>query len=226
MKQAADLSREYLQKFLQFSGKSLGYSPIVLGGWAVFAFTKKEQSVDVDVLVKSQKAVEKLKPFFEENDFKLDESNPKAPAFEKMLEAPQVLGGIKIESIIFDVITLKEPNVLHENKRIGIPWKLSFQYNKIVSLGEAKMFVPSPELLLAYKAKAFLDRRYDKFKFLEHMAHKKVWIARKDFKIEKDKRDIKNLLATGKINPEKLEQILNKTGFKKLYDGALKDILK
>ena len=81
MKAITDLSREYLKDFLEFSEKNLGYSPIVLGGWAVFAFTHVEQSVDVDILVKSQKDVEKLKPFFEGAGFKLDNSNPREPSF-------------------------------------------------------------------------------------------------------------------------------------------------
>ncbi|MFH0714236.1 MAG: hypothetical protein V1847_00430 [Candidatus Diapherotrites archaeon] len=226
MNEAADLSRDYLKKFLKFAEPALGYFPVVLGGWAVFAFTHVEQSVDADVLLKSKKDIEKLKPFFEENGFEINDDNPDAISFEKSLEEPQELGGIKIESIIFDLITSKESNQLHENKMVEIPWKLAFQYNEKLSVDEQKMLVPSPELLLVYKVKAFMDRKYDKFKFLEHMAHKKVWASRKDFKIEKDKRDIKNLLATGKVNPEKLDQILKKTRFKEKYDDAIKEVLK
>ena len=49
-----DLSLEYLMKFLEFCKTNLDYSSIVLGGWAVYALTQNEMSVDVDILFKSK----------------------------------------------------------------------------------------------------------------------------------------------------------------------------
>lgn len=59
-----DQSKKYLEEFLPFAKKTLSYEPIILGGWAVYAYTKKQKSVDVDVLLKNKKDIELLKSFF------------------------------------------------------------------------------------------------------------------------------------------------------------------
>ncbi len=216
-----DLSKEYLKKFLVFAKPALGYGPIILGGWAVFALTNVEQSVDVDVLLKNKNDIAKITLFFESNGFKPLKDRTGEISFEKILTQPSQIGGIRIESMIFDILTKNEPNELHENKKTKIPWKLCFEYQANVKIDDLEMIIPSPELLLVYKVKALRDRTNDKYKFFHFMQHKKIWLARKDFKIEKDKRDIKNLISSGKTDFEKLNRILSKTKFQKLYEETI-----
>lgn len=221
-----DLSKEYLHKFLPFARQALGYEPIIVGGWAVYALTKAEQSVDVDVLLKSRKDIRKLEPFFEKHGFKKEKDFKGNTHFELLLEKPEEIGGIKIENLVFDIMTKNEKNTLQENKNIQVPWALAFDHNLAVDFEGTKILIPSPEVLIIYKATALSGRTFDKFRFLEHMRHKKAFAAKKDFKIEKDKRDIKNLVNTGKIDFDKLEKILKKTKFKEIYERTTEGLIK
>ena len=221
-----DLSKEYLHKFLTFARKALGYEPIIVGGWAVFALTKAEQSVDVDILLNSENDIPKLEPFFKKHCFKKEQDFKGNANFELLLEEPDEIGGIKIESLVFDIMTKNEKNKLHENENIQVPWALAFDHNISIDFEGKKIVIPSPEVLIIFKAKALCDRTFDKYKFLEHMRHKKAFAAKKDFKIEKDKRDIKSLVNTGKIDVEKLEKILKKIKFKEIYERTTEGLIK
>ncbi len=119
---------------------------------------------------------------------------------------------------------MNEPNKLHENNNIEIPWKLAYEYNIKSEVDGLKMLIPSLELLLVYKVKALRDRTFDLHKFVKFIKNKKVWTARKEFKIQKDKRDILNLIKTGKIDFDKLEEILQKTKFKNNYEETIEEL--
>ncbi|MFA6269192.1 MAG: hypothetical protein WC652_05220, partial [archaeon] len=77
-----DQSKKYLEEFLSFARKILPYEPVILGGWAVYAYTKKQKSVDVDVLFKTKKDIALLKPFFTERKFKQEEDRQGNVTFE------------------------------------------------------------------------------------------------------------------------------------------------
>jgi hypothetical protein len=221
-----ELSLDYLIKFLEFCKNKLNYNPIILGGWAVYVLTKKEMSVDVDVLLKSKEDIGKIKEFFDRDNFKIEIDRKGNITFEKILESHMMIDDVKINSIIFDIMLEKEENFLHENKNISIPWSLSFKYNKNIKYKEVDLKIPLPELLLIYKIKAYRDRTFDKFKFMEHMKHKKIWQTRKDFKINKDKRDILNLLELVKLDSEIINKILNKTSFRVKFNETFNEINK
>jgi len=208
-----DESQKYLKEFLQFTKNTLDYTPVILGGWAVYAYTKKQKSVDVDVLLKHKRDIIKLKPFFLERNFIYEEDRHGNVTFERETEKHDYKG-IILESIIFDLMLLDEPNNLHSNKNISVPWPLCYEFNQKVKHENQEMLAPTKELLLILKTKALLDRQYDKIKL--HNFANKQWLRRKDFKIDKDKQDIKDIIETG-INQEDLEKILDKTNFKKTF---------
>ncbi len=220
-----ELSLEYLLKFLEFAKEKLYYDPIVLGGWAVYALTKKEMSVDVDLLLKSRKDVGLVKPFFDKCGFKLELDKNENVTFEKTLEKPIEIDNIKMEYFIFDIIIKDEPNKLHEDKNVDVSWDLCFEYNKKIKYEGLEFVIPIPELLLIYKVKAYRDRNYDKHSMIDHFAGKKAWHARKDFKINKDKRDILNLINNQRINSNILDEILAKTSFKDYFNETIDAIV-
>jgi hypothetical protein len=183
-------------------------------------------SVDVDVLFKSKIDVNKVKLFFNNNGFKMEQDVKGNITFEKNLETLLEIDDIKIENIIFDIMIKDEQNILHENKNIEVPWDLCFNYNKQVKYDNIEFTIPLPELLLIYKVKAYRDRTYDKYSMYDHFAGKKIWHRRKDFKINKDKRDILNLLNAVKIDYIILNEILLKTEFKYYFDKSIDNLLK
>ncbi|MFA6420087.1 MAG: hypothetical protein WCW13_04760 [archaeon] len=217
-----DQSKKYLEEFLSFARKILPYEPVILGGWAVYAYTKKQKSVDVDVLFKTKKDIALLKPFFTERKFKQEEDRQGNVTFE-LETTKHEYKGITLESIIFDLMLVDEPNVLHSNKNISVPWELCYEFNEKAKLNGTEILAPTKELLVILKTKALLDREYDKYK-LKNFTNKQ-WLKRKDFKIEKDKQDIKDLFETT-INQTKLETILEKTNFKTQFQETIKTVIK
>ena len=217
-----DQSKIYLEDFLKCAKKTLSYEPVVLGGWAVFAFTKKQKSVDVDVLLKNREDIDLLKPFFVERKFVFEEDNKGNVTFELETQKHEYKG-ILLESIIFDLMLVDEPNVLHSNKNISVPWKLCYEFNEKVKLNGIEILAPAKELLVILKTKAFLDREYDKFK-LKSFTNKQ-WLKRKEFKIEKDKQDIKDLFEFG-VNQKRVEEILKKTNFTQQFYETIQGVVK
>jgi len=221
-----ELSLKYLMAFLEFCKINLNYSPVVLGGWAVYALTQKEMSVDIDILLKSKEDIKNIELFFKNNNFKLEKDRLGNITFEKDLETPLEIDEIKIENIIFDIIIQSEPNKLHENKSYNISWSLCFDYNKEIEYNGVKLLIPLPELLLIYKVKAYRDRIYDKYSMYDHFAGKKIWHKRKDFKINKDKRDIQSIVKNVTLNPELLDKLLLKTKFKDYFNMSIDELIK
>ena len=116
-----DASKEYLEEFISFARKNLPYEPVIVGGWAVYCFTKKQKSIDVDVLLKSGRDIELLKPFFSERKFSLHKDSDENITFE-LETAKYEYKGIAIESIIFSL-----PQMY---LRQGFPLEMSFSpYN-------------------------------------------------------------------------------------------------
>ncbi len=217
-----DQSKKYLEEFLPYLRQKLPYEPIILGGWAVYAFTKKQKSVDVDVLLKDKKDIELLKPFFTERKFKLEEDSQGNVTFELETQKHEYKG-ITLESIIFDLMLVTEPNTLHSNKNISVPWQLCYDFNEKAKLNGTEILAPTKELLIILKTKALLDREYDKYK-LKNFTNKQ-WLRRKEFKIEKDKQDIKDLFEVG-VNQTQIELILSKTNFQQHFYETIKTLIK
>ena len=217
-----DASKQYLEEFISYAKDKLPYEPVVLGGWAVYAYTKKQKSVDVDILLKTKKDIKTLKPFFIEKKFKYDEDSKGNVTFELETEKHEYKG-IVIENIIFDLMLQSEDNLLHSNKNISVPWTLCYEFNEQVRLNGIEILTPTKELLVILKTKALLDREYDKYKLKSFHRKDKQWINRKDFKIEKDKQDIKDLFEIT-IDQVKLEQIVTKTNFAERFYATIKTI--
>ncbi len=216
-----DQSKKYLEEFQEYVNKVLPYEPIILGGWAVYAFTKKQKSVDVDVLLKDKRDIELIKPFFLERKFVLEKDSQGNVTFELETQKHEYKG-ITLESIIFDIMLITEPNTLHSNKNISVPWQLCYEFNQKTKLNGIEILAPTKELLVILKTKALLDREYDKFKFKNFT--NKQWLRRKEFKIEKDKQDIKDLFEIG-INQKQIEEILRKTNFEQNFYETIKKLI-
>ena len=194
-----DYSEEYLEKFLNYCSLN-NVRPIIVGGWAVYAFTQREKSVDIDLVLEQKADLVKIEPFFVETGFKKVFDMKGEVSFEKTSQI-----GENVFEFYFEIFQAKEKNAFKENKNFGVPWSLTKKQFVEVDFGKQKMLVPEIELLLFYKLKAYRDRTYKYYK--EHSFTKQKERARQLEKIEKDKRDIQNLLATGKISQAKIEEL-------------------
>jgi len=209
-------SQKELVRFIRWCNRLYGYYPVIIGGWAVWAYTKYSKSIDIDIIIPTLKAVHSLLlPYYKAGHFKSAGLLTK----EYFKEVETARGK---ERIYLDAASYSNRNMLKE-KRIEIPWNLLEKNSREFDFGNAKARIPTAELLMLYKVKALRDRRYELRTAQTSMVSGTPTSPAMDFvksKIKKDENDIRELLKT-KIDKRKLDQLLKKTAFKELFDETL-----
>ncbi len=211
------VSKIMLENFLKFCVQKKVF-PIIVGGWAVWSFAKSEFSVDVDFVLKNRAELKKIRPFFEKNGF-IEEKENGLSFVKKVSE--KGLGNYQLKHVILEVLFFNEKSVLAEDEKISIPWNLAGKNSIKTKIDGIPATVPCIELLLIQKVKALRDRTFLKYKigsFSQALDRK-----RREFKIEKDKRDIQNLLKL-KIDNKKLNRLLEKTKFTEYFNETISEI--
>ena len=195
-----------------------GLTPIIVGGWAVYHYTKGAKSIDVDLVLPSKHAIQIFEKYCGQRGFKKDKAARIRVLFKKEV-------GVKPQKqeIELDIFTLTDKNVLASNKSIEIPWQLAEKYSEEWQLEKnTTARVPAKEVLLLYKTAAFIDRQ---FKLRTWANLSKVTRDRLKAKIAKDKEDIKSLLNLS-IDKEKLLRLLKETDFEEQFNKTIKEIEK
>ncbi|MFH0715133.1 MAG: hypothetical protein V1847_05175 [Candidatus Diapherotrites archaeon] len=181
-----------------------GHHPIVIGGWAAYYYTRGLGSRDIDLIL-PKNALPVLQEYCKEHDYVLNKSPHTRFLFSKKIGK---------DAIELDVFTFDHKNKLAKNPRIEIPWSLAKKDSIEWKIDVGTVRVPSPELLLLYKAAALIDRKFKKQKW----ALKSLQKQHLDSKIWKDRQDIQSLKKRG-IDEKKLERLLQKTKFKTEFDS-------
>ncbi len=211
-------SKAELMKFANWCKQRFSYEPAIIGGWAVYAYAKKEMSIDIDVVFGTRKESEKImESFFMENGHKAEELHEQPKHFVKELKL-----GARKTALRFDYYSYEDRNQLVENRDIEIPWGLIEGNSTYKTLNGLSIRVPCIELLLMLKVKALRDRQ-------AALDMRGIRIdpgqrARIKSKIAKDERDIADLIATGLADSSKLEDLLKQTGFEKNFNESLKGL--
>lgn len=205
-------SQKELINFIKWCNKIYGYHPIIIGGWAVWAYTKYTKSIDIDIILPTTQAIHSLlTPYYKANNFKSAGILTK----EYFREIKTREGS---DRVYLDASSYANKNILKE-KIIEIPWNLLEKNSKEYNFNGAKARIPIPELLLIYKVKALRDRRFE-------LTNTEIVGARRDFlesKIEKDENDIKQLLKI-KINQDKLNQLLGRLKFREIFEETVREL--
>lgn len=207
-----------LANFLEWCGKKLESEPYVIGGWAVYAYAKKQKSLDIDVVFEKKAIMKKaMSLYYWENGYVEEELHDQQKHFLKEIS----IGGQKIE-IRFDAFSFADENRLVENPELEIPWKLLKNNFSITELNGAKAKLPSAELLLMLKVKALRDRTY----FLDARGIRidPATRSRTKAKMLKDEQDIKDILEISEIDKAKLAVLLDKTKFNFYFNDCMKAI--
>ena len=195
-----------------------GLNPIVIGGWAVYYYTKGAGSVDIDIVLPSEGAVRIFEKYSRQLGFSRDKRAKTRALFRKEIKTKP--GGP--QEIELDIFILPQRNKLASNRLIEIPWKLSEEYGREWKIeGDAIARVPEKEVLLLYKAAALMDRQ---FKIKTWVNLSKFTKDRLRSKIEKDKKDILGLLELG-VDKKRMDKLLKKTKFKESFEEALDKLL-
>jgi len=209
-KEITEASYNELIILTRWINKIYGYYPFIIGGWAVYSYSKSLGSRDIDIVFPTKESVEKvLMPYYKMRGYKEE------GLFSKRYYLETEKGN---EKIMLDACSLSDKNILHENKDIEISWNLTQKYHQEWELQkDLTTQIPQIELLLIYKIKALCDRRYD----LQHSTVSAINKAYINSKIWKDRYDIKKLLEC-KIDKEKIRSILESINFKDYFQRELK----
>ncbi len=178
-------SREELKNFVNRLNKTLGYYPTVIGGWAVYYYTKDNMSQDIDIVVYDEDSYYKniVPDFFEKFGYTERGLGTTSARYRKDI----VLKDGKRETIHFDVML---GDIVNEIKGLEIKkdWKLILENQQEVEFDGGEMYVPIPEALITFKIIAAQERKYDmKYEKDENIS----WFQDK---IRKDYLDIAGLI--------------------------------
>ena len=211
-KELTEASYNELITLTRWINKIYGYYPFIIGGWAVYSYSKSLGSRDIDIVFPTKESVEKvLMPYYKMRGYKEEGLFSKRYYLETKTEKGN-------EKIMLDACSLSDKNILHENKAIEISWNLTQKYHQEWELQkDLTTQIPQIELLLIYKIKALCDRRYD----LQHSTLSAINKAYINSKIWKDEYDIKKL-SECKIDKEKIMNILESINFKDYFQRESK----
>jgi len=209
--EVTEASFKELINLTKWINERYGYYPVVIGGWAVYSYAKSLGSRDIDIVFPDRISIDKvLIPYYNVMGYKSEGLFSKS--FYK-----EIITKRGNEKIVLDACSLSDKNILHENKKIEIPWELTVKYyNNWEIEKDVTVQIPQKELLILYKIKALCDRKYD-------LKNQSMSLADKDYinsKIWKDENDIKDL-SKYKIDKEKLNFLLEENNFKKYFNREI-----
>lgn len=211
-KEITEASYNELIILTKWINKIYGYYPFIIGGWAVYSYSKSLGSRDIDIVFPTKESVEKvLMPYYKMRGYKEEGLFSKSYYLETKTEKG-------IEKIMLDACSFSDHNILHENKDIEISWDLTQKYYQQWELQKDLIAqVPQIELLVIYKIKALCDRRYD----LQHTTLSAINKSYINSKIWKDEYDIIKL-SKYTIDKEKIRHILDSANFKNYFQREIK----
>lgn len=213
-KQITDLSLTELKHFLVWCKSNLKTTPVIIGGWAVYAYVPKIGSIDIDVVLKKGE-LKNISKFFIKNNYTKREDEPNIYLKEAKMSSD------KTETIRFDIIDYDKEYAITRAPEVKISVKLVGKHSQELKFEGQIITVPEKELLLIFKVAAYRNREdLARTGQLRLPSGQREWNERK---IAKDKEDIRNLVESG-VDYDRLMNFLKKLGFEDIYENSLKEL--
>lgn len=166
-----DPSLKELNEFASWYNKKLGNYPVIVGGWAVYCYTKGLGSKDIDVVFLGDATKHKtLFDYFHAHNY----TERRRSFFDKEFVKLVKINGMEIE-IIIDAVSSNR-TILFAGRRARLPWSWAVKHSSIHNIGRSKIYIPNIELLLTYKLGAILGRNIElKTGFEFDYYRSKIW---------------------------------------------------
>ena len=207
-----DLSLEELRNFAGWMNSILGYSPTIIGGWAVYFHSPGLGSIDIDVVLPSWEIKDRvINKYLAANGYEV-----RRKAFGVWEIVKFLVPGEEGSETYLDVCTLQDKNIVH-GSGVEVPWSIATEWQREVEIEDGRIYIPDPEPLLVLKAKAAWDRNFD-------VLSGDPDEFKKD-KVKKDRYDIISLLKTCDLRFEVVEEIIGKYGFSECFSSALSEAM-
>lgn len=194
-----------LKKFVNWN-KSKGYTTVIIGGWAVYAYKEGLGSRDIDTIVKNKTTFHKvINEFFKPNRYEPGTIGTQTESlhYTKIIK-PRKMEPVEINFEVFDGKSKREDV---QGLDLIMKWGWSITYQKEIRLKRERfvLTVPTIELLIVQKIIAALDRA------------KKMRLARGFYlriledKIRKDYYDVASLFKGYDGNRQLLKKFLKES---------------
>jgi len=202
-KNITDPSLSELNEFARWYNEKLGNYPVIVGGWAVYCYTKGLGSKDIDVVFLGDAAKHKtLFDYFRAHGY----IERRRSFFDK--EFVKLNNGVEI---IIDAVSSNR-TIIFEGRKARLPWSWAIKHSSLYDLGSSKIYIPTLELLLAYKFGAILGRNIQLRTGLEFEYYRsKLW---------KDVQDVVSLSGL-RIDQKRLSSFLARSGLDEYREEIL-----
>lgn len=152
-KEITDASLKELENFAKWMNEKVGHTPVIVGGWAAYAYVGGFGSKDIDVIFPSEATKAKvLADYFHREGY----VERKRDFFQSEFYKEADVKGKKIEIIIDAASGRRVIEVTGTNARI--PWAWAEKHSVKHKLGDAEIYIPEIELLITYKMGAAVGR--------------------------------------------------------------------
>ena len=186
----------------------LGYHPIIIGGWAVYFYSPKMGSRDIDVVLPSWEMRDRvIDSYLKNNGYELRQIAFGEAEWVKLLDPEDTSS-----ETYLDVCTLQDKNMV-KGREIEVPWSIARNWQRGKELEGTEIYIPDPEPLFVLKVKAAWDRY---FKITKEGKNGFL----KD-KLKKDRYDIISLLSECQLKQDIINEITLKYEFKECFEDAL-----
>ncbi len=148
-------TKKELAEFVRWFNRVFGHEPLIVGGWAAWAYHQGVGSKDIDVVFPSAPAMHaNLLDYFKAHGFKTRPVDEFDCEFHKVRKTRY---GREVDILIDAVYSGR--NVQVTGTSLVIPWALAEKFKRPYSFGaNAKAYIIEPELLFAYKVGALIGR--------------------------------------------------------------------
>ena len=183
----------------------------VIGGWACWHYHQGLGSRDIDVILHDAQSVTKfMYDYYKEHGFQTY-----GGLLSKRYRKPLKVGGNTVY-IDIDAASFEDSQPFKEDQAKTLSYSLLADNHIQWDLGSASVFVPTPELLLLQKIKAYRDRSWD----LRFKATNAVDVAWLRGKLWKDAYDIRRISGES-ISWNKLESFSGRQGLEEFVNETL-----
>lgn len=187
----SDLREEYSEEVTQESYREIerlapwararGPRFFLIGGWAAWHYHRGLGSRDIDIVLPHQWILERfLEEYYRENGYVAD-GGPFARSYRKPVQV-----GDRTEYIEIDAAQIDQGPPFKEDQQVKLPYTLLEDNCGAWTIGKEAVLVPTPELLLLQKVKAYRDRSWE-------LSHRLLSPVESQFlrgKVRKDAYDI------------------------------------
>ncbi|MBI5036153.1 hypothetical protein HZC09_02305 [Candidatus Micrarchaeota archaeon] len=207
-------TRKELVEFIRWYNHVQGHDPLIVGGWAAWAYHHGLGSKDIDVVFPGAASKQMtLTAYFKSNGYS---ESRNVDFFDFEFSKTRVASDGRKVKIIVDAVSM-DRNVQVSGTELIIPWALAEKHKQRFSFAPgAETYIIVPELLLVYKVGALIGRNhYLRTADVSRQSHyqSKLW---------KDARDVLGLFENCVFDSKLLFRLLSSCGLsdRQLLDAA------